>query len=139
MKFAPYYPKTLALGGLSLLGMGGYFLFLRPPLLPEDARYLGTSLPALQAAVPGLGRWLQKVFWVLGGHMAATGMLTAHVAASSFRARRPGTFPVVALAGLSSIGWMATVNFLLDSDYKWLLAGLTLPWVAALLLYRIEK
>jgi hypothetical protein len=34
---------------------------------------------------------------------------------------------------------MAGVNFLLDSDYKWLLAGLTLPWVAALLLYRIEK
>lgn len=139
MKFAPYYPKTLALGGLSLLGMGGYFLFLRPPLLPEDARYLGTSLPALQAAVPGLGRWLQKVFWVMGGYMAATGMLTLHVAFYSFRARRLGAFPVVALAGLSSIGWMATVNFLLDSDYKWLLAGLTLPWVAALLLYRIEK
>ena len=135
----PYSPKALALGGISLLGMGCYFLFLRPLLLLEDARYMGTSLPALQAAVPGLGRWLQKVFWVMGGYMVATGVLTIYVALSSFRSRRPGAFPVVALAGLSSIGWMTAVNFLLDSDFKWLLVGLTLPWMAALLLYRIEK
>lgn len=139
MKRHPYYPKALALGGISLLGLGGYFLLLRPPLLPEDARYLGTSLPALQAAVPGLGHWLQKVFWVMGGYMVATGVLTLHVAVSSFRFRRPGAFPAAALAGLSSIGWMAAVNFLLYSDFKWVLAGLTLPWVAALLLYQIEE
>ena len=66
MKFSPHYPKALALGGISLLGVGCYFLFLRPPLLPEDARYMGISLPALQMAVPGLGGWLQKVFWVMG-------------------------------------------------------------------------
>jgi hypothetical protein len=30
-------------------------------------------------------------------------------------------------------------EFLLASDFKWLLAGLTLPGVAVLLLYRIEK
>ena len=30
-------------------------------------------------------------------------------------------------------------EFLLASDFKWLLAGLTLPVAAALLLYRIEK
>ena len=138
MTISPYYPKALALGGISLLGMGCYFLLLRPPLLPEDARYLSTSLPALQAAVPGLGPWLQKVFWVLGGYMAATGALTIYVAVSPFRDRQPGAFWVVALAGLSSIGWMMGVNFLLDSDFKWMLAGLTLPWVAALLLYRME-
>jgi hypothetical protein len=138
-KRQPYSPKALALGGLSLLGIGGYFLLLRPPLLPEDARYMGTTLPALQAAVPGLLRWLQKVFWVMGGYMVATGLLTLHVAFSSFRSRQPGAFPVVALAGLCSIGWMTAVNFLLDSDFKWLLLVLTLPWIAALLLYRIEK
>ena len=138
MKRHPYYSKALVLGAISLLGLGGYFLLLRPPLLPEDARYIGTSLPALQAAVPGLGRWLQKVFWVMGGYMVATGLLTLYVAISSFRFRRPGAYPVVALAGLSSIGMMMTVNFLLDSDFRWLLALLTVPWVAALLLYRIE-
>ena len=139
MRLSPYYPKALALGGICLLGMGCYFLLLRPPLLPEDARYMGTSLLALQAAAPGLLRWLQKVFWVMGGYMVATGLLTLHVAVSSFRSRRPGAFLVVALAGLSSIGWMTAVNFLLDSDFKWLLAVLMLPWVAALLLYRLEK
>lgn len=30
-------------------------------------------------------------------------------------------------------------EFLLASDFKWLLAGLTLPGVVALLLYRIKK
>ena len=30
-------------------------------------------------------------------------------------------------------------EFLLASDFKWLLARLTLPWVVVLLLYRIEK
>ena len=139
MASTPYYPRALALGGISLVGMGCYFLLLRPPLLAEDARYMGTSLPALQAAVPELGPWLQKVFWVLGGYMAATGALTLYVAVSALRDRQPGAFWVVALAGLSSIGWMTGINFLLDSDFKWLLAGLTLPWVAALLLYRMEK
>ena len=46
-----------------MLGMGCYFLLLRPPLLPEDARYMGTSLPALQAAVPGLGHGEHQKVW----------------------------------------------------------------------------
>lgn len=30
------------------MGMGLYFALLRPPLLPEDVRFLGVSLPTLQ-------------------------------------------------------------------------------------------
>lgn len=51
------------------MGIGIYFIFLRPPLLPEDARYMDTTLAEIQAAAPGLVRWLQKVFWVLGGYI----------------------------------------------------------------------
>jgi hypothetical protein len=35
----------LALGGIIQLGMGFYFLVLRPHLLPKDGRYLGQSFP----------------------------------------------------------------------------------------------
>jgi uncharacterized protein (DUF983 family) len=44
----------------------------------------------------------------------------------------------VALAGITSIGWMAFVNFIIDSDFKWLILVLVLPWVLALALYHLE-
>ena len=120
------------------MGIGLYFIFLRPPLLPEDARYLDTTLAEVQAAAPGLLRWLQKVFWVMGGYIFTAGLLTIYVAFSSFQARTRGAFSVIALAGLSSIGGMTIVNFIIDSDFKWLLLMSALPWAAALILYRIE-
>jgi hypothetical protein len=47
---------TLILCGVWLVGLGVYFLLLRPPLLPEDPRYIGTTLPDILAAAPGLMR-----------------------------------------------------------------------------------
>ena len=52
--------------GVWLLGLGLYFIVLRPPLLPEDARFMGTTLAQVRTAVPGLESWLQKVFTVIG-------------------------------------------------------------------------
>ena len=138
MRLNPYYPKVLALGGVILMGIGLYFIFLRPPLLPEDDRYMDTTLAEIQAAVPGLLRWLQKVFWVMGGYIFTAGLLTIYIAFSSFQARARGAFPLIALAGLSSIGWMTIVNFIINSDFKWLLLVSALVWAAALILYRIE-
>jgi len=54
----PYSSTILALCGIILIGLGFYFVFLRPPLLPEDPRYMGASLAEIQAAVPGLLDWL---------------------------------------------------------------------------------
>jgi hypothetical protein len=125
---------ALALGGVILMGMGLYFGFLRPPLLPEDLKYMGASLAQIQAAIPGLGQWLARVFGVLGGYMFATGLLTVYVAATSFRTGRLGVVAVVLVSGLASIGWMAFTNFVIDSDFKWLLLAFTLPWVVALAL-----
>ena len=48
MKVKPYSSAVLALCGLALIGVGAYFIFLRPALLPEDARYIGASLPQLE-------------------------------------------------------------------------------------------
>ena len=136
--FRPYSATALALGGGILVSLGLYFAFLRPPLLPEDLRSMGTSLALIEATVPGLLIWLQRVFRVMGGFMFAAGVLTFYVATSGFRKRERSAFLAVAVAGMSSIGLMAIVNFLIDSDFKWLLLGFALPWVCALVLYRIE-
>ena len=125
---------VLALGGVILMGMGLYFGFLRPPLLPEDLRFMGASLTQIQTTLPGLELWLVRVFRVLGGYMFATGLLTVYVAATGFRTRRLGVVAVVSVSGLTSIGWMALTNFVIDSDFKWLLLAFTLPWVVALML-----
>ena len=116
------------------MGVGLYFGFLRPALLPEDLRYIGASMAQIQTAAPGLSPWLARVFGVLGGYMIATGLLTVYVAATGFRVGTLGAKVTVAVAGLASIGWMAIANFLIDSDFKWPLLALALPWVVALAL-----
>ena len=133
MRIRLFASGSLALGGLILMGMGIYFGFLRPSLLPEDSRYMGASLAQIQSIL-GLLPWLDRVFGVLGGYMFATGLLTVYVAATGFRAGRHGATAIVAVSGLASIGWMAITNFLIDSDFKWLLLAFTLPWVVALVL-----
>ncbi len=139
MKFKPHSSTVLALAGIILMGLGLYFVFLRPPLLPEDPRYMGTTLADIQTTLPGLLTWLRRVFWVMGGYMFATGLLTVYVALTSFRSRAKGAAVIVAIAGLASIGWMAVVNFLIASDFKWLLLAFVLPWGIGLGLHRFER
>jgi hypothetical protein len=134
----PYSSRVLALCGLILIGMGLYFVLLRPALLPEDVRYIGADVAEIRATVPGFLDWLEKVFWVMGGYILAVGLLTLYMALSSFRSRTKGVSGTVALAGLASIGWMAAVNFIIDSDYKWLLLAFAALWAVALVLFWLE-
>ncbi len=121
------------------MGLGVYFVFVRPPLLPEDPRFMATTQAQILATMPGLMVWLRRVFWVMGGYMFAAGLLTVYVALTSFRSRHRGAAVVAAVAGLASIGLMAAVNFMIDSDFKWLLLLFVFPWMLSLLLYRIEQ
>ena len=139
IELKPYSATLLALGGVILMGLGLYFVFLRPPLLPEDPRFMGTTLEQILATMPGLLVWLRRVFWVVGGYMFAAGLLTIHVAMTSFRSRHRGAAVVAGLAGLASIGLMAAVNFMIDSDFKWLLLLFVFPWMLSLALYRSER
>jgi len=59
--------------GIWLIGLGLYFIALRPPLLPEDPRFMGATLEQIRTAIPGLEGWLKKVFTVMGGFMAGAG------------------------------------------------------------------
>ena len=139
IKLKPYSASMLALAGLLLVAMGIYFIFVRPPLLPEDLRYLKTTLPVMQDAAPDLSAWLQKVFWVMGSYIFTTGLLIVFISFTSFRNHLHGAFGIVTLAGISSIGSMTVVNFMIGSDFKWLLLIFTLPWIISLILYRLHK
>ena len=130
---------ALALGGVILIGLGLYFIFIRPALLPEDPRFMGTTPEQIRAAFPGLLLWLPRVFWVMGGFMVSTGLLTCYLARTSFRSRTPGAAWVAAFSGVISIGLMVVVNFIIDSDFKWLLLAFAAPWVVALGFYSLEK
>ncbi|MEO6398943.1 MAG: hypothetical protein ABIP13_10790 [Tepidiformaceae bacterium] len=59
-----------------VVGIGLFFVAFRPSLLPEDRRYMAAPEEAPEAALPGLDRWLPKVFAVMEGYMVATWILT---------------------------------------------------------------
>ncbi len=139
LKLKPYSASMLAFGGLLLVAMGIYFIFLRPSLLPEDLRYMKTTLPVINNSAPGLSTWLKKVFWVLGGYIFTTGLFTVFISLTSFRKRVSGTFCIVAITGISSIGSITVVNFMIGSDFKWVLLTFALPWAISLILYRLHK
>ncbi len=124
----------LAFSGFILMGLGLYFVFIRSPLLPEDPRFMGTSIGQIQLLIPGLLIWLRRVFWVMGGFMFTTGLLITYIAFSAFQQLARGARAVVALTGLTSIGGMAIINFMVNSDFKWLLLVFNLPWIVSLAL-----
>jgi hypothetical protein len=139
LKLKPYSSAALAFAGFLLMLMGLYFMFIRPALLPEDFLFIQASLFKIENSLPRLVPWIQKVFWVLGGYVFATGLLTLFISQTSFRIRTQGAFSVAALAGTSSIASMTIVNFMIDSNFKWLLLIFSMPWMIALMLYQLHK
>ena len=129
----------LALSGAGLALVGVYFLLLRPPLLPEDVRYMGLSDDQLAILRPALELWLSQVFRVMGGYILATGVLTVALAATAYCAHSRMAFFGAVVGGASSIGLMAVVNFAIASDFKWLLFGMALIWASSLAMFWVEE
>jgi uncharacterized membrane protein YphA (DoxX/SURF4 family) len=94
----------LALSGIILIGVGCYFLFLRPALLPEDIRYMSLTPAELESIGPRLARWLAHLFNVMGGYVMATGVLTLTLAVTAFRQRSTLALAGAIVAGVVSIG-----------------------------------
>lgn len=142
MNMRPRWRKSailLAISGIIIAGIGVYFIALRPTLLAEDIRFMNLSDAEAANLVPRLTPWLAQVFRVLGGYALATGLLAVTLAATSFRSRNLTAVVGAALAGASSIGLMTAVNFTLNSDFKWPLAGISLLWALSLVSYAIES
>ena len=119
--------------------MGFYFVFMRPSLLPEDYRYLETTSLNIKENIPQLAIWLKKIFWVMGGYIFTTGLLTIFIARTVFLTRTKGAFSIIVISGITSIGLMTIVNFIIASDFKWVLFLFSLLWIVALILYKIRK
>ena len=134
----PRSGKVFAACGLWLIALGIYFLVLRPALLPEDPRFIGSSLESIRAAVPGLERWLGHVFNVLGGFMIAAGVMTVLASFHQPVKREPGTLAALSIAGAAGVALMSATNFLLDSDFRWWLLLPALLWLAGLWSYWSE-
>lgn len=129
----------LAVSGILLIGVGIYFLVLRPPLLSEDIRYMNLTAAELQSIGPRLTSWLTKVFRVMGGYVAATGVLALTLASTSFRDRHVVAVAGAVVAGVLSIGLMSAVNFMIHSDFKWVLLGMALVWAASIAMFVRES
>ena len=125
----------LTTAGATLVAMGLYFVLLRPPLLPEDLRYMALPPAQFDAIRPRLELWLGHVFQVMGGFVFATGVLTITLAWTSFRAHDWAPAVGALIGGAASIGWMSYVNFVINSDFKLPLIGLGLLWTSAAVLY----
>jgi hypothetical protein len=125
----------IAACGVWLMGLGLYFVALRPSLLPEDSRFIGITLVQIRTSVPGLEKWLQKVFMVMGGLMASAGVLTVFVAAVAMPRQLKGTSWAIALSGAFAVALMSATNFALCSDFRWLLLVPASVWLAGLVLY----
>ena len=132
MKQRQKYSKwALLVEGLILVGMGLYFIILRPPMLPEDFNYIHTNATTINDDLPGLLIWLKKVFIVLGGYIVASGMLLSYLALNE-PIKQTNAWPVLILvASLSSIGLMTAVNFIIDSNFKWILLFFNVPWLTS--------
>lgn len=122
--------------GVWLVGLGLYFIAVRPPLLPEDTRFMGATALQIQAAAPGLEAWLKKVFTVMGGFMAGAGVLTVFVGTVAMPLRLKGASWAVAIAGgVLTVALMSATNFALNSDFRWLLLVPAVIWLAGLVLH----
>ncbi len=121
--------------GVWLVALGVYFIILRPPLLPEDSRFMGTTIEQLRLAAPGLENWLQKVFIVMGGFMSGAGVLTVLVATVVMPGDFKGTAWALTLSGALTVVLMSAINFALLSDFRWLLLVPALAWISGLVLF----
>lgn len=135
----PLSAWLLALAGVAMIGVGLFFLLLRPPLLAEDVCYMALSEAQLAAVSPALQGWLAHVFRVMGGHVLALGVLTVTLAATAYREGRWLAWFGVLLGGAASIAWMSAVNFIIASDYKWPLLAIALLWAGSLLAFSFER
>ena len=127
--------RMLVACGVWLVGLGLYFIVLRPPLLPEDTCFIGTDLATIRTALPGLETWLQRVFVVMGGFMAGAGVLTVFVAAVAMPRRLTGTSWAIGLSGALTLALMSAMNFAISSDFRWWLLLPALTWLVGLVSY----
>ena len=110
----------IALAALTV-GLAIYFLAVRPPLLPEDLRYIGGNPQALS---PALRDWLGIVFHTWGGFIAGYGIMLTGAGLFMLTGRNSWLVRATALSLLVVFGRFLYSNIILSSDFLWVVAGL---------------
>ena len=82
-----------------------------------------------------MASWLQNVFTVMGGFMAGCGVLIIFVSVRAVPQAFQGTGITLGCAGLLTVATMSWANFVLDSDFKWLLLAPAVAWLLGLVSY----
>ena len=124
----------IALGVLTM-GLSIYFLGFRPPLLPEDVRYIGGNPQALS---PALRDWLGIVFNTWGGFIAGYGTMLTGAGVFMLTGRNSWLIRATALSLLIVFGRFLYSNIVLSSDFLWVIAGLFALSLAAIYLLIVE-
>lgn len=119
----------LVASGAGLIDLGGYFMFIRSPLLQKDLRDLGLNAAQVETPSPHLRSWQQHVFKVMGGFIAGGRVLIVFVGLRAVPQYVPGRGMAFGCAGLLTVATMSGTNFPLDSDFKWLLLMPVIGWL----------
>ena len=116
--------------GVLTCGTAIYLMAMRPPMLPEDARFTGVTADALP---PRMADWLAIVFRTWGGFMAGFGILIIGVAAYLMTLRPSFLRWGAIIAIVVAFGRFLISNIALRSDFlPFIVAIAALAGVAAL-------
>ena len=102
--------------GILTVGMGVYFAFFRPAMLPEDIRFTGVQPQLLQ---PRMAEWLGVVFRTWGAFMLGFGILLMALAFYLFTKRPIFLRTGVVASILVAFTRLLVSNVVLRSDYLW--------------------
>ncbi|MFC3098348.1 hypothetical protein [Alteraurantiacibacter palmitatis] len=128
---APLVGALVLVLGVLTLGTGIYFLWLRPPLLPEDILFIGVAPEVLP---PPLLDWLGIVFRTWGGFVAGFGALLMGIGTFMLTGRARWLYWATALGILAAFGRFLISNIVLRSDFLWFIAAIFLLAAAAAVL-----
>ena len=125
---------TIATIGVVAIIMGVSFVLLRPliVLLPEDQRFTGMTPDQLKALNGQLFAWIGMVFRSWGAFAIGLGTMIAAVASTAYRQGERWAWWTLAITGVLTFGIFLTVNVLLGSDFKFVIALLFAAYIWAL-------
>ncbi|MDB4977280.1 MAG: hypothetical protein JWN48_5621 [Myxococcaceae bacterium] len=121
----------LAALGVSTVATGLYFVLLRPPLLPEDVRFMELAETEIPAAIRP---WLSIVFRTWGGFMVGLGLCVLGRAMGLASGRDRWSRIGMAAGLVLAFGSFLASNVQLRSDFLWFIALLFVVATACALL-----
>lgn len=95
---------------------------------------MGATTEQITDAVPALAAWLRRVFWAMGDTSRPLESSSSYIAVTGLGAGDGSALAVLTVAGVTALGWMSVVNFMIRSDFRWALLVLDGVWGLGLLL-----